>query len=73
MTDGSNSVTVRDIDIPFWRIVTILIKWSIAAIPAAIIAAIIYGLLVALLGGIAMGALEWIGGTLADLPSPPAP
>ena len=73
MTDGSNSVTVRDIDIPFWRIVIILIKWSIAAIPAAIIAAIIYGLLVALFGGIAMGVLEWIGGTLADLPPPPAP
>ncbi len=37
MTDGSNPVTIRDIDVPFWRIVLILIKWSLAAIPASII------------------------------------
>ena len=34
MADGGNLVTIRDIDVPFWRIVLILIKWSIAAIPA---------------------------------------
>jgi hypothetical protein len=28
MTDGSNLVTIRDIDVPFFRMVTILIKWS---------------------------------------------
>ena len=38
MTNGAgNLVTIRDIDVPFWRIVTIMIKWSIAAIPATII------------------------------------
>ena len=37
MTDGSNLVTIRDIDVPFWRIVMILVKWSIASIPAMII------------------------------------
>ena len=42
MTDGSNIVTIRDIDVPFWRIVMILIKWSIAAIPAMIIVGILY-------------------------------
>jgi len=26
MTDGSNLVTIRDIDVPFWRIVMILVK-----------------------------------------------
>jgi hypothetical protein len=26
MTDGSNLVTIRDIDVPFWRIVMILIN-----------------------------------------------
>jgi hypothetical protein len=30
MTNGSNIVTIRDIDVPFWRIVLILVKWSIA-------------------------------------------
>jgi hypothetical protein len=32
-----NLVTLRDIDVPFWRIVMILVKWSIASIPAMII------------------------------------
>ena len=50
MADGSNIVTIRDIDVPFFRIVTILIKWSIAAIPAAIIAAILYAVIFAVLG-----------------------
>ena len=38
-------IAIIDIDIPFWRIVTILIKWTIAAIPAAIIVSIIFGIL----------------------------
>jgi hypothetical protein len=29
-------MTIRDIDVPFWRIVLILVKWSIAAIAAMI-------------------------------------
>ena len=41
MADGSNLVTIRDIDIPFWRIVLILVKWSIASIPAMIILALL--------------------------------
>jgi hypothetical protein len=36
MTNASNIVTIRDIDVPFWRILLILVKWSIAAIPALI-------------------------------------
>jgi hypothetical protein len=28
---------ITDIKIPFWRLVVILVKWTIAAIPAAII------------------------------------
>ncbi|WP_280136609.1 hypothetical protein [Methyloceanibacter superfactus] len=42
MTNGAEPITIRDIDVPFWRIVMILIKWSIAAIPAAIIVGILY-------------------------------
>jgi len=38
-------ISIADIDIPFWRIVAILIKWTIAAIPAAIIITIIFGII----------------------------
>jgi hypothetical protein len=73
MADGSNLVTIRDIDVPFFRIVTILIKWSIAAIPAAIIVAIIYGLIFALLGAIGFSVFEWSGVPMPDVPAPPSP
>jgi len=50
MTDSPEPITIRNIDIPFWRIVAILIKWSIAAIPAMIVIAVlstlIFGILV---------------------------
>jgi hypothetical protein len=51
MTDG-NLVTIRDIDVPFGRIVTIMIKWSIAAIPATFILILIWGLTMALFAAI---------------------
>jgi hypothetical protein len=70
MADGSNLVTIRDIDVPFFRIVTILIKWSIAAIPAAIIVAIIYGLIFFLLGAIGISVFEWSGVPMPELPAP---
>ena len=73
MADGSNIVTIRDIDVPFFRIVTILIKWSIAAIPAAIIVAIIYALIFFLLGGIGLSVFEWSGVPTPELPAPPSP
>jgi hypothetical protein len=73
MADGSNLVTIRDIDVPFFRIVTILIKWSIAAIPAAIIVAIIYGLIFALFGAIGFSVFEWSGVPMPEVPAPPSP
>jgi hypothetical protein len=69
MRDGSNPITIRDIDVPFWRIVTILIKWSIAAIPAAIIVTIVYRLVFALLGGIAVGVLDFLRLSAPELPA----
>ena len=33
----SNQVSLVDVHIPFWRLVVLLIKFSIAAIPAAIL------------------------------------
>ena len=61
MADGSNLITIRDIDVPFWRIVLILIKWSIAAIPAAIIVGIIYAAIFLLLGAIGVSVFDWFG------------
>jgi hypothetical protein len=73
MNDGSNIVTIRDIDVPLWRIVLILIKWSIAAIPAAIIVAIICAVVFSLLGGLALGILQGLGVVIPEVPTPPAP
>jgi hypothetical protein len=66
MAEGANPVTIRDVDVPFWRIVMILIKWSIAAIPAAIIVALVYGALAALLGGVFMAIFQLFGVPIPD-------
>jgi hypothetical protein len=75
MTEPPEPVTIRDIDVPFWRIVVILIKWSIAAIPAAIVVAILYAAIFFLLGGLAAGLLDILGVPVPvpDLPKPPMP
>jgi hypothetical protein len=53
MTNGAaNLVTIRDIDVPFWRIVMIMIKWSIAAIPATLILVLIWGLVMIMFAAI---------------------
>lgn len=46
-------VAIADVDIPFWRMVTIIIKWTFASIPAIIIISIIFGVIAAVLGAIA--------------------
>ena len=45
-------VTIADIQIPFWRMVAIIIKWALASVPAVIILTIIFGLI-----GMVIGAL----------------
>ena len=49
---------ITDIRIPFWRLVVIFVKWAIAAIPATIIVVVLYGLVLAVLGGL-LGLLGW--------------
>ena len=44
-------VAIADIQIPFWRMVAIIIKWTFAAIPAVIIISIIFGIIGAVIGG----------------------
>ena len=67
MADGSNLVTIRDIDVPFWRIVLIPVKWSIAAIPAMIIRT----LLVSLLGALMAKVLGLFGLDFSGTPTSP--
>jgi hypothetical protein len=43
-------VAIANVDIPFWRMVMILVKWSFATIPAVIIITIIFGLIGAAVG-----------------------
>ena len=71
MTDGSNLVTIRDIDVPFWRIVMILVKWSIASIPAMIILGILVTLISFLVGGLTMSIIDLLGFS-PGVPAPPA-
>jgi len=46
----SQRIVISDIDIPFWRLVGILIKWALAAIPAAIVVTIIMMVAMGMLG-----------------------
>ena len=48
-------VAIADIHIPFWRMVAIMIKWTLAAIPAVIIVSIIFAIIGAVFGGILAG------------------
>jgi hypothetical protein len=45
-------VTVTDIDMPFASMVSFMVKWAIASIPAFIIVAILVFICVAVLGGL---------------------
>jgi hypothetical protein len=46
----SQRIVISDIDIPFWRLVAILIKWALAAIPAAIVVTLIVMVAMGMLG-----------------------
>jgi hypothetical protein len=46
-------VVVTDIDLPFWSVVFLLVQWTIAAIPAAVV--------LGFLGLLAWGALRAFG------------
>jgi len=55
---GRVYVKIEDFNMPFGALVGILIKISLAAIPAAIILAVIYGLVVLAFGGILGGIVS---------------
>jgi hypothetical protein len=39
---GPNDVSLVEIDVPFLDIVAVMVKWSLASIPAAIILSIVF-------------------------------
>jgi len=41
MPDDKREVIVTDVQIPFWSMVVLMVKWAIAAIPAVIILIVI--------------------------------
>jgi hypothetical protein len=45
-------VVVVDVKMPFMSMVTFMVKWAIASIPAIIILVVIWAIAVAVLGGI---------------------
>ena len=64
-------VAIANIDIPFWRMVMILVKWSFATIPAVIIITIIFGLIGAGIGlvlqAIGVGSIQQMLRTMLQL------
>lgn len=61
MAEPGNHVTVVDIRIPFWRLVGVLLKVALAAIPASILFVIIVWGTIAVLRLIGFGLM--MGGT----------
>ncbi len=52
-------VSISEIDVPFWNAVWVMVKWSIAAIPAfVILCAVAYGFLILLLA-LGIGLSAW--------------
>ena len=58
--DFQREVVVTDVKMPFWSMVVLMIKWSLAAIPAIIILAIIWAIVIGVFGGI-FGAMGRMG------------
>jgi len=64
-------IAIANIDIPFWRMVMIIVKWFFASIPAAIIISIVFGLIGAAIGlalqAIGAGSIQQMLRTLLQL------
>jgi hypothetical protein len=60
--EESHRITITDIQIPFWRLVGFLIKFSIASIPAAIAVSIIILIAFGCLSALGLGSLAALFG-----------
>jgi hypothetical protein len=67
-TTGSNRVIVVDVKMPFWSMVTFMVKWAIAAVPAIVILVIVGAMLSAVLGGL-FGTLRLRGDSRSWVPA----
>jgi hypothetical protein len=56
-------VVVTDIRMPFWSMVTFMVKWTFASIPAIIILSFVIGIIVAILTAI-FGAMWGFNGQM---------
>ena len=66
MASADREVVVVDIKIPFFSMVTLMVKWAIAAIPAVMILFFIGGLIATVLGVIfCIGWHHWNWGGMA--------
>ncbi|WP_181707352.1 hypothetical protein [Chthonobacter rhizosphaerae] len=63
MPETPTRIVITDVDIPFGRLILILLKIALASIPAAIILAIlvnvVVGLVFLLFGGMMSGSMHW--------------
>ena len=62
MADKTQEVTVTDIKIPFLSMVVLLVKWTLAAIPAMIILFVIAAILSMALNTFFGGTFGWRAG-----------
>ncbi len=51
MSDTRQEIVVVDVKIPFWSMVVLMVKWAVAAIPAAIILFLLVALLMSIFAG----------------------
>jgi hypothetical protein len=51
-SDDAKKVIVVDLQMPFFSIVVLMVKWALASIPAIIILAVIFSITSGLVGGV---------------------
>jgi len=59
MADNAREVVVTDIKIPFLSMVVLMVKWTLAAVPAVIILIVIASVISAALSAFFGGAFNW--------------
>jgi len=59
--ENTNRVVITDVKIPFMSMVTLMVKWVLASIPAFLILAILGGIVTAIFGGIFGGFFAGMG------------
>jgi hypothetical protein len=64
MADNTQEVVVTDIKIPFLSMVVLMVKWTLAAIPAIIVLIVIGSILSMMIGAFFGGMFSWHGGKM---------